>query len=139
MRGMACTVMPMYNEAANLTEQFPRIFDRAERNATHELHVLIVDDNSPDGTASVVVKWMNENPHIHLLSEGKRGFGEAYKRGMARAIATLDPESVLQMDADQQHDPSRLRLLVSLTQYGDQIEFLSNLGWLWRTRFRRHV
>jgi len=122
--------MPTYNEAANLPEPFPRIIDQAEGIATHELHVLIVDDDSPGGTASVVVQWMKENPRIHLLSGGKRGFGEAYKRGMARAIASLDPESILQIDADQQHHPSLLPLFVSLTQNGDQSEFLTNLGWL---------
>ena len=118
MRRIACIVMPTYNEAANLPEPFPRIFDQAEKIATHELHVLIVYDNSPDGTASVVVQWMKDNPRIHLLSGEKKGLGEAYKRGIAHAIAALDPELILQMDADQQHDPNLLPLFVSLTQYG---------------------
>jgi dolichol-phosphate mannosyltransferase len=110
--------MPTYNEAANLPELFPRIFDQAERIRTHELHVLIVDDNSPDGTATVVAQWMKDNPRIHLLRGKKKGLGDAYKRGIAHAMATLDPELILQMDADQQHDPTLLPLFVSLTQYG---------------------
>jgi dolichol-phosphate mannosyltransferase len=110
--------MPTYNEARNLPELLPRIFDQAERIPTHELHVLIVDDNSPDGTASVVSQWMQRNTRIHLLSGEKKGLGDAYKRGMAHAIETLDPELILQMDADQQHDPTLLPLFVNLTQYG---------------------
>jgi dolichol-phosphate mannosyltransferase len=125
---MAYIVMPTYNEAANLPELFPRIFDQAERISTHELHVLIVDDASPDGTASVVVQWMKENPRIHLLSGGKRGFGEAYKRSMARGLATLNPESLLQMDADQQPDPSLLTLFVSPTQYGISLVIVSRFA-----------
>jgi len=118
MRRIACIVMSTYDEAANLAELFPRIFDQAEKIDSHELHVLVVDDNSPDGTASVVVQLMKENPRIHLLTGEKKGLGEAYKRGISYAIATLDPELVLQMDADQQHDPSLGPLFVALTQYG---------------------
>ena len=118
MRRIACIVMPTYNEAAGLTELFPRIFDHAERIDSHELHVLVVDDNSPDGSASVVVQLMKDNPRIHLLRGEKRGLGEAYKRGMAHAIATLDPELILQMDAEHQRDPSIFPLFVILTQYG---------------------
>ena len=117
MKRIACIVMPTYNEAANLPELFPRIFDQAEKIATHELHVLVVDDNSPDGTAPNVVQWMKDNLRIHLLSGEKRGLGEAYRRGIAHAIAKLDPEFILQMDADHQHDPSLLPLFLALTQY----------------------
>jgi dolichol-phosphate mannosyltransferase len=118
MRRIACIVIPTYNEAANLAELLPRIFDQAERIHSHELHVLVVDDNSPDGTASVVVQWMKDNPRIHLLRGDKRGLGDAYKRGITHAVATLHPELILQMDADHQHDPSLLPLFINLTQYG---------------------
>jgi dolichol-phosphate mannosyltransferase len=118
MKKIACIVMPTYNEAANLPELFPRIFAQAENIPSHELHVLIVDDNSPDGTATLVEQWMAGNPRIHLLRGEKKGLGDAYKRGMAHAIATLDPELILQMDADQQHDPTLLPLFISLTRYG---------------------
>jgi dolichol-phosphate mannosyltransferase len=118
MTKIACIVMPTYNEARNLPELLPRIFQEAEKIPTHELHVLIVDDNSPDGTASVVREWMQRNHRIHLLSGEKKGLGEAYKRGMARAIETLNPDLILQMDADQQHDPALLPLFINLTQYG---------------------
>lgn len=118
MKNRVCIIMPTYNEAANLRELLPRILEEAEKIPSHELHVLVVDDNSPDGTASVVSEWMARDPRIHLLSGDKAGLGEAYKRGMAHAISTLDPELIIQMDADHQHDPALLPLFVSLTQYG---------------------
>jgi dolichol-phosphate mannosyltransferase len=118
MNKRACIVMPTYNEAANLRELMPRILLEAEKIPTHELHVLVVDDKSPDGTRSMVAEWAKENPRIHLLSGDKVGLGEAYKRGIAHAIAILGSELVIQMDADQQPDPSLLPLIVSLTQYG---------------------
>lgn len=118
MNKRACIVMPTYNEAANLRELMPRILQEAEKIPTHELHVLVVDDNSPDGTGLMVAEWVRQNPRIHLLSGDKVGLGEAYKRGIAHAIAILSPELIIQMDADQQHDPSLLPLFVNLTQYG---------------------
>jgi dolichol-phosphate mannosyltransferase len=118
MNKRACIVMPTYNEAANLPELLPRILKEAEKIPTHELHVLVVDDNSPDGTATVVSEWMAKDPRIHLLSGSKAGLGEAYKRGIACAMSTLEPDLIIQMDADLQHDPALLPLFVNLTQYG---------------------
>jgi dolichol-phosphate mannosyltransferase len=118
MNKRACIVMPAYNEAANLLDLLPQIMQQAEKIPTHELHVLVVDDNSPDGTGAVVSEWMARDPRIHLLSGNKSGLGEAYKRGIACAIETLDPELIIQMDADHQHDPALLPLFVNLTQYG---------------------
>jgi dolichol-phosphate mannosyltransferase len=118
MNKRACIVMPAYNEAANLQELLPRILQEADKIPTHELHVLVVDDNSPDGTGAVVSDWMAKDPRIHLLNGNKVGLGEAYKRGIACAIETLDPDLIIQMDADQQHDPALLPLFVNLTQYG---------------------
>lgn len=118
MNKRACIVMPAYNEAANLLELLPRILQEAEKISTHELHVLVVDDNSPDGTAAVVSEWMAKDPRIHLLSGNKVGLGEAYKRGIACAIETLNPDLIIQMDADQQHDPALLPLFINLTDYG---------------------
>ncbi len=119
MNKRVCIVMPTYNEAANLRVLLPLILGEAENIPTHDLHVVVVDDCSPDGTASVVSEWALQDPRIHLLSgEEKLGLGEAYKRGIAYALASLKPELIIQMDADLQHDPALLPLFVSLTQYG---------------------
>jgi dolichol-phosphate mannosyltransferase len=54
MKGKACIVMPTYNEATNIPIIIPWIFEEAKKIETHEIHVLIVDDNSPDGTEKLI-------------------------------------------------------------------------------------
>ncbi len=118
MRPNACVVLPTYNEAENVRVLVPQIFDEARRIETHDLHVLVVDDASPDGTAEVVRGMMDRFPRLHLVTGEKRGLGEAYKRGMAAAVEELDPDLVLQMDADLQHPPALVPLFVALSTYG---------------------
>jgi dolichol-phosphate mannosyltransferase len=105
---IACIVLPTYNEAENLPILLPLIFQQAEKINTHEVHVLVVDGNSPDGTAAIVREAMRETPRLHIISGEKKGLGEAYKCGFAYALAELRPELILQMDADLQHDPAML-------------------------------
>ena len=114
----ACIVLPCYNEAVNIPILMPLIFEQAPRIASHELHVLVVDDNSPDGTADIVRGLQPQFPNLHLISGEKQGLGEAYKRGMAAAIEKLAPEFILEMDADLQHSPSLLPVFVALGDGG---------------------
>jgi len=93
-RPIACIVLPTYNERNNLRVVLPLIFEQAERITTHNLHVLVVDDNSPDGTADLVREAMPGNPNLHLLTGEKRGIGDAYKRGMSYAVENLGASSV---------------------------------------------
>jgi dolichol-phosphate mannosyltransferase len=118
MKNMACIVMPTYNEAQNIPIIIPRIFEEAKKIETHEIHVLVVDDNSPDGTQEVVRSHMDKFPNLHLITGEKKGLGEAYKRGFDHAIKTLDPDLIFEMDADLQHSPSLLRLFISLANHG---------------------
>ena len=118
MKKIACVILPTYNEAQNVSMLIPRIFKQADKISTHELHVLVVDDNSPDGTGKVVRKYIDEYPFLHMITGEKKGLGEAYKRGIAFALSKLRPEIVFQMDADLQHDPSLLPLFVNLHSHG---------------------
>ena len=104
----ACIVVSTHNEAANLRGHLPRILQVAGQITTHELHILIVDDSSPGGTALLVAEWAKKEPRLHLSSGKKVGLGEAYKRGIAFAFANLNPDLIIQMDADQQRDPALL-------------------------------
>jgi dolichol-phosphate mannosyltransferase len=117
-RPIACIVLPTYNEAQNISTLLPRIFSQARLIPTHELHVLVVDDSSPDGTADRVREAIVSYPHLHLISGEKHGLGEAYKRGMAHAIETLRPQWIFQMDADLQHDPAVLPHMIRLANDG---------------------
>src|SRR5688572_32348334 len=97
-------VMPTYNEAATIAEMLRRI----RASATHEIDVLVVDDNSPDGTADLAEALAAELGGIAVLRRpGKAGLGSAYregvKMGLARGYAAL-----VEMDADLSHDPSVL-------------------------------
>ena len=56
MQPIACIVLPTYNEAQNISKLLPDIFKQSEKISSHELHVLVVDDNSPDGTGDIVKK-----------------------------------------------------------------------------------
>ena len=94
-------IIPTYNEAMNITPLLKELFDNIFLNK--EINVLIVDDNSPDGTADIAEKLQSEYKNLHLLKrEGKNGLGEAYKAGYKWA-AEHGFETVVQLDADFQH------------------------------------
>lgn len=114
----ACVILPTYNEAENVRVLIPAIFARTEGLKSHELHVVVVDDESPDGTAAAVRELQGRYPCLHLVTGRKRGLGEAYKRGMSWAMKRLEPELVLQMDADLQHPPELIPLFIALAGYG---------------------
>jgi dolichol-phosphate mannosyltransferase len=118
MNKIGCVVLPTYNEAENVKVVIPRIFEQAIKIPSHVLHVLVVDDNSPDGTAAVVRNFMDTFPNLHLLTGERKGLGEAYKRGMAHALKELQADLIFEMDADLQHDPSLLPLFVTLANNG---------------------
>ncbi len=117
-RKRACIVLPTYNEAENVRALVPQIFAEAARIESHELHVLVVDDGSPDGTQDAVRGLMERYPRLHLATGEKRGLGDAYQRGFALALRDLRPDLVLQMDADLQHPPALLPLFVTLADHG---------------------
>ncbi len=118
MKKVACVVLPTYNEAENVRVVIPHILEQASRILTHELHVVVVDDNSPDGTAAVVRTFMATFSNVHLLTGEKHGLGAAYERGMAYSLSALHADLIFEMDADLQHDPSLLPLFAALANYG---------------------
>jgi dolichol-phosphate mannosyltransferase len=104
----ALVVVPTYNEAANLPLIVPQILAQDPR-----LDVLIVDDNSPDGTGSLADRMAAAEPRVHVLHRpGKGGLGKAYLAGFRWALER-DYELVFEMDADFSHDP---RFLVDFLQ-----------------------
>jgi len=139
MKPIACIVLPTYNEAENLRVLLPRVFAQQEWISSHELHVLVVDDNSPDGSGQVVENFRSRFPFLHIMRGRKKGLGEAYKRGIRHAMKLLNPELVLTMDADLQHDPSLLSHMIEAcsqgyslvigSRYVDGAQVLSFSGW----------
>lgn len=104
-------VIPTYNEKENLSRLIPALFSLSINN----LHVLIVDDNSPDNTAKLVRSLQPQHPNLHLETRsGKLGLGSAYVHGFTVSLAK-GATQIVQMDADFSHDPADVpRLLEKL-------------------------
>ena len=96
-------VIPTYNECENVRE-----ITRAVLDADAENEVLVVDDNSPDGTGAIADEMSAADARVHVLHRpGKEGIGPAYKAGFQRALE-LGADLVVQMDADFSHPPADL-------------------------------
>lgn len=94
-------IIPTYNERENIERIVGEVF-----SLPHDIHVLVVDDNSPDGTGALVEEWSKREPRLHVLHrEGKLGLGGAYIKGFQWALATTDAKYIFEMDADFSHDP----------------------------------
>jgi dolichol-phosphate mannosyltransferase len=100
----ALVVIPTYNEAGNLPNIVPQVLAQDPR-----LEVLVVDDNSPDGTGRLADGLAQANPRVHVLHrEGKLGLGTAYLAGFRWAIERRY-DYAFEMDADFSHDPVHLK------------------------------
>ncbi|MGB7220531.1 MAG: polyprenol monophosphomannose synthase [Vicinamibacterales bacterium] len=96
-------VIPAYNEAENILRLLPMVVAQAPNT-----DVLVVDDHSPDGTATLVKDLMAADPRIHLIERAaKMGLGTAYVAGFRYAIANAF-DYVVCMDADFSHDPAEI-------------------------------
>ena len=106
-------VIPTYNEADNIRGIVTRVLA-----VDPGYHVLVVDDDSPDGTAALVSRLAADNPRVHLLlRRDDRGFGTAVRDGFVKALQ-LGAPLIGQMDADGSHDPAMLPALCAQVQFG---------------------
>jgi dolichol-phosphate mannosyltransferase len=112
----AVVVIPTYNEAGNV-----RPIVEAVLAAAPDAHVVVVDDESPDGTAAIVEQMAAGDPRVHLeRHRPRRGIGPAYIAGFRAALA-LDPAVVVQMDADFSHPPEMVPELIALARTSDVV------------------
>lgn len=112
-------ILPTYNENDNIRLLIPALWEQFA-DLKHEMHVLVVDDHSPDGTAATVRELMRVYPNLHLITGEKQGLGAAYIRGMTYALEELEAEAVMEMDADFSHKPEDVpRLLAALEAGAD--------------------
>jgi dolichol-phosphate mannosyltransferase len=114
-------VMPTYNEAANV-ERIVRAADaELERVAPGEHRILVVDDNSPDGTGAIADTLASELDTVEVLHRpGKNGLGHAYRAGFAHALAA-GAVLLIEMDADFSHDPRYLGALLDAAASADLV------------------
>ncbi|GAA3555073.1 polyprenol monophosphomannose synthase [Streptomyces osmaniensis] len=108
--GTALVIIPTYNEAENIKSIVGRV-----RKAVPDAHVLVADDNSPDGTGKLADELAAEDDHVQVLHrKGKEGLGAAYLAGFRWGIEH-DYGVLIEMDADGSHQPEELpRLLTAL-------------------------
>ncbi len=110
-------IIPTYNEAENIVPLIDAL-DIEFQKINHELNVLVVDDNSPDGTADRVRDAMTKNSRIHLIEGNKEGLGRAYIRGIRHANRVLGADAMVEMDADFSHRPEDLQRLIAKLDEG---------------------
>jgi dolichol-phosphate mannosyltransferase len=109
-------IVPTYNERENIPALFERIFDTVP-----DADLLLVDDNSPDGTADLAGQLFGEDPRFYILRRtGPRGLGRSYVEGYQWAL-TAGYARVAQMDADFSHDPKYLPALIEASRGADVV------------------
>ena len=109
-------VVPTYNEKGNLPNVYQKIFKEA-----HSCDLLIVDDNSPDGTGRLADELARKDKRVFVLHRpGKQGLGSAYVEGMRWALQK-GYENVIAMDADLSHDPANLPKMLELSHQYDLV------------------
>jgi dolichol-phosphate mannosyltransferase len=110
-------VIPTYNEAENLPNLVSALF-----SLPLDMSVLVVDDNSPDGTGHVADELSATHPgRVEVLHRpGKMGLRSAYLNGFQRVLAG-DSQAIVQMDADFSHDPSALVEMANLLESSDVV------------------
>ncbi len=104
-------IIPTYNERENIHEVLRRVLSQPI-----ELDVLVVDDNSPDGTGDMIAGFSQSDKHIKLIRRaGKLGLGTAYLKGFQYALAN-GYQFIFEMDADLSHDPDEIPKFLAAAQ-----------------------
>jgi dolichol-phosphate mannosyltransferase len=104
----AVIITPTYNERENILSMLTALAGISKQISDYTFSILVVDDNSPDGTREVVKQFQKTHKNVFLLSGVKQGLGAALLRGMSYAIDTLDADVIVQIDADMSHDPKAI-------------------------------
>ena len=134
--GEVLVIIPTFNEAQNIESIVSRL-----RRSVPEAHVLVVDDNSPDGTGELVDALVAQDDHVHVLHRrGKEGLGAAYLAGfhwgLERGYGVL-----VEHDADNSHQPEQLPSLLAALEHADMVKGSrwvkggSVVNWPWTRKF----
>ncbi len=114
--GRILVIIPTYNEL----DALPKILARVA-SSVPTAQILIVDDNSPDGTGSIADQWATEHAGIHVMHRlGKGGLGAAYLAGFAWGLQQ-GFDVLVEMDADGSHQPEQLPRLLAALEYSDLV------------------
>lgn len=110
-------IIPTYNEKDNISGIIKAILD-----ILPQAYIVVIDDNSPDGTADITQVLCGRNNRIHLVRRPKKsGLGQAYKEGFAYVLKNLDTEYIFEMDADFSHNPQYIPMFLHYAKTFDLV------------------
>ncbi len=116
-------IIPTYNEKDNAPKMIEALAGILPSIPDHDMHVLYVDDTSPDGTADVIREYQKKYKWLHLLvNPEKKGLGAAYSKAMPYAMHELKADYFMEMDTDFQHPPKDIPRLVA--EIGNGYDFI---------------
>ncbi len=109
-------ILPTYNEAGNIERLIPTVLSQSS-----ELEVLVIDDNSPDGTGDIVARIADKDQRVHLIRrESKLGLGTAYVLGFRYALEK-GYDYCFEMDSDFSHPPEKIPEMIALLKDYDLV------------------
>ncbi len=114
----AAIIIPTYNEAGNIKKLVETIFSISKSVSKWEIHVVIVDSDSPDKTADEVTELLKIHQNLHLIHSKKEGLGKAYVHGFTEVMNSLNPYVFFEMDADLSHNPKDIPLFLEKIEKG---------------------
>ncbi|MDD4290471.1 MAG: polyprenol monophosphomannose synthase [Patescibacteria group bacterium] len=113
---MIYVVIPTYNERENICDLVKKIFGLGIEN----LNILVIDDNSPDGTYDALLEIKDTMPLEIIKRSGKMGLGSAYIHGFKYALSH-GAEIIIEMDADFSHNPNKIPELIQCIKEGNDL------------------
>ena len=114
-------VIPTYNEREGIENTIRTTFIELSKISEYDCHILVVDADSPDGTATIISKLQKEYPKLHLLVKEKEGLGADYVAAFEYAKETLKPDLIGEFDGDLQHDPKDIKRLLTAISNGADV------------------
>lgn len=127
-------IIPTYNEKENIKHMLLYVESVFKKIKGYRSSILVVDDNSPDGTGNLVMDIKDKHKNIHLLSGPKQGLGKAVIRGIKYAIKTLKADVIIINEADFSYDPINIVKMTSYLNRGVSAVFSArkvNIGHHW--------
>ncbi len=118
-------VVPVYNEKDTILELIETVKD-CSKGSNDEVNIIIVDDNSPDGTAIIIRELTTNDSHIHLICRPRKmGLGSAYLDAFRWILSNLTVDVVIQMDGDMSHPPHLLQKMIGVIKMGGDVAIAS--------------
>ena len=117
-RRRAVVVIPTYDEKENIADLIAAVLSEQAQVPAFDLHVLVADSHSLDGTLDIVAALAAADPRVHLLDVQERGIGIGLFKGFQHAIGALGADVLIEMDADFQHNPGDIPAFLAKIEEG---------------------